>query len=150
MNAFRLTQAHQEAVVSAPCALYRSVVPDLLFEDVQEARIFPQKAVSFTYKAFGTLLAALQGAPIRHLHFTGGEATLVRDLPRMLGLAREWGVERLSITSNGTLRLRLSLPGVTLRTPGQIVRLQALHVPDLDTWQIASRLLDTFLHAAKR
>lgn len=92
-------------------------MPDLLFEDVQEARIFPQKAVSFTYKAFGTLLAALQGAPIRHLHFTGGEATLVRDLPRMLGLAREWGVERLSITSNGTLRL--SLPGVTLRTPGR-------------------------------
>src|SRR5262249_12203236 len=69
----------------------------------EELRVFPQKAVRFTYESFERLLLSQEETPIRHLHFTGGEATLIRDLPRMLRLARERGVERLSITSNGTL-----------------------------------------------
>lgn len=143
--------------VSAPtmCNTYRSLVPDLLFEDVQnerileiqpyleepelvnasvplhrltifltyacnldcpycktiartaeELRLFPQKAHQFTLETFERLLQSQEDAPIRHLHFTGGEATLVRDLPRMVRLAKETGLEHVSITSNGTMPAR--------------------------------------------
>lgn len=40
---------------------------------------------------------------MRHLHFTGGEAALEKQLPAMVARARQRGVERLSLTSNGTL-----------------------------------------------
>jgi hypothetical protein len=65
------------------------------------------------------------------------------DFPRLIA-AKESLRSRV-----GTLRLRLSLPGATLRTPGQIVRLQALHVPDPDTWAAESRLLDTLRRASQ-
>ncbi len=63
----------------------------------------PQKARSHDLASFAELLDNLQGPSLRHLHFTGGEAALNRDLPAMLALARSRGVERLSLTSNGTL-----------------------------------------------
>lgn len=80
----------------------------------------PQKGRSHDLASFAELLDSLQGGPpahrtgsegelrplgpsLRHLHFTGGEAALSRDLPAMLALARSRGVERLSLTSNGTL-----------------------------------------------
>ena len=134
------------------CNNYRSLVPDLLFEDVQEERIdeirpyleqlmdvdervplhrltvfltyacnldcpycktiarsadelrmFPQKAHQFDMEAFRTLLDSLLPAPIRHLHFTGGEAALLNDLPAMVRYAREMGVDHISVTTNGTL-----------------------------------------------
>jgi molybdenum cofactor biosynthesis enzyme MoaA len=134
----------------------RSVVPDLLFEDVCAARVqdvlpyledpeqvgaetplhrvtvfltyrcnldcpycktiahnaqelldFPQKASSFDYAAFEQLLGSLEASPIRHLHFTGGEATLVPDLPDMVSRAKARGVAHISITSNGTLPQRI-------------------------------------------
>jgi MoaA/NifB/PqqE/SkfB family radical SAM enzyme len=69
----------------------------------EELRERPQKRLSFTLDSFGALLDSLAGTPLRHLHFTGGEAALVRDLPDMVRLARARGVEHLSITSNGTL-----------------------------------------------
>jgi molybdenum cofactor biosynthesis enzyme MoaA len=69
----------------------------------QELRERPQKRLTFSLEDFGKLLDRLDGTPLRHLHFTGGEAALVRDLPHMVRLARSRGVERLSITSNGTL-----------------------------------------------
>jgi molybdenum cofactor biosynthesis enzyme MoaA len=127
-------------------------VPDLLFEDVQEARVRdiapyldapeavpgatplhrvtvfltyrcnldcpycktiarseeelsarPAKRETFTPESFRRLLDAHQQTPIRHLHFTGGEATLVRAMPEMVSLARARGVERVSVTSNGTM-----------------------------------------------
>src|SRR5687768_9677958 len=132
------------------CLAQRSAVPDLLFEDVQAARVedirlylehpqtiggdaplhrvtvfltyscdlrcvycktialtaeqlrmFPQKAVTFTYDRFCAMLAGI-ASPIDHLHFTGGEAMLVRDLPRMVEHARATGIRHVSITSNGT------------------------------------------------
>lgn len=42
----------------------------------------------------------------------------------------------------GTLYFYLHLPSVTLRTPHQVVRLQAVHVPDPTTWADESRWLD--------
>jgi hypothetical protein len=45
----------------------------------------------------------------------------------------------------GTLCQRVSLPGVTLRTPLQVVRLQALHVPDLETVAVESHILRALL-----
>ncbi len=45
----------------------------------------------------------------------------------------------------GTLRFHLHLPDVTLRTPNQMVRLQAVHVPDPATWMDESRWLDHIL-----
>jgi molybdenum cofactor biosynthesis enzyme MoaA len=73
----------------------------------EELQVFPQKRVSFSYAAFQELLVRLDPAPIRHLHFTGGEATLVRDLPQMVCLAKARGVAHVSITSNGTLPQRI-------------------------------------------
>ena len=63
-----------------------------------EAR--PQKAFAHDLESFAGLLGE---TPVRHLHFTGGEAALSRELPAMVALARARGVERLSLTSNGTL-----------------------------------------------
>jgi MoaA/NifB/PqqE/SkfB family radical SAM enzyme len=61
----------------------------------------PAKRASFTVDDFRRLLDAHAGTPIRHLHFTGGEATIVRAMPEMVAIARARGVERLSVTSNG-------------------------------------------------
>jgi hypothetical protein len=45
----------------------------------------------------------------------------------------------------GIRRYRVALPGLTIPTPGQVVRLQPLHAPDLDRyrreWCILSQLL---------
>jgi molybdenum cofactor biosynthesis enzyme MoaA len=68
-----------------------------------ELQARPEKRVAYDLDAFAALLASHAGTPVRHLHFTGGEATMVRDLPAMIRLARARGVERLSVTSNGTL-----------------------------------------------
>ena len=144
--------------VPAPSRPGRSPVPDLLFEDDQDARLadlaplldrpeavsaatplhritvfltyrcnlacaycktiargpadllaHPRKRAAFDLPAFERLLDAHRGTPVRHLHFTGGEASLVRDLPAMVGLARARGVERLSLTTNGTLSPRTYL-----------------------------------------
>ncbi len=136
----------------------RSPVPDLLFEDQQEARVAdlgnlletpervssqdplhrltvfltyrcnlacpycktiarseaelearPQKRNSYDLASFKRLLDSHAGTPIRHLHFTGGEAATVRGLSGMIRLAKERGVEAVSLTSNGTLPARLYL-----------------------------------------
>ncbi len=134
----------------------RSPVPDLLFEDIQAARIrdispylkcpglidaftplhrmtifltyqcnlhcayckssfnnpkqlrrFPHRAISFTMESFEQALRSFNGIPIRHMHFTGGEAALVRELPQMVRSAKDFGVSHTSITSNGTLSFGL-------------------------------------------
>jgi molybdenum cofactor biosynthesis enzyme MoaA len=131
---------------------YRSHVPDLLFEDVRDARVLeivpyladpqtidehaplhrmtvfltyrcnldcpycktiarseeelrisPQKRETISYAAFEALLDSHGITPIRHIHFTGGEAALVPDLPRMVRLAKAHSVPHVSITSNGAL-----------------------------------------------
>jgi molybdenum cofactor biosynthesis enzyme MoaA len=69
----------------------------------QELTRFPQKRETFTCAQFETLLASLGTTPVRHLHFTGGEAALVRDLPQMVRLAKQRGVACVSITSNGAV-----------------------------------------------
>jgi molybdenum cofactor biosynthesis enzyme MoaA len=66
-----------------------------------EAR--PQKRRSYDLSSFSTLLASLGDTPVRHLHFTGGEASLVTGLDEMIGRAKRAGVERVSLTTNGTL-----------------------------------------------
>jgi MoaA/NifB/PqqE/SkfB family radical SAM enzyme len=52
--------------------------------------------------AFERLLEAHAGTPIRLVQFTGGEASLLTELPEMIRLARARGVARTSLTSNGT------------------------------------------------
>lgn len=138
-----------------PQPVTRSPVPDLLFEDVQAARIrdiapylrnpetigaaaalhrvtvfltyrcnlqctycksvprnagelerFPQRAGSFTLDTFNRLLRSYNGICIRHMHFTGGEAALVLELPQMMARAKRHGVSYTSITTNGTLPFR--------------------------------------------
>jgi pyruvate-formate lyase-activating enzyme len=118
-------------------------VPDLLFEDEQEARLAdlgalverPERldaktplhrlTVFLTYRCnldcpycktihlprqrafdeaqFAALLAQHTGTPLRHVHFTGGEASLVPGLEAMVRRAKEAGVEQTSLTTNGTL-----------------------------------------------
>lgn len=63
----------------------------------------PQKRKTYDLAAFDALLAQHRGTPLRHLHFTGGEATLLPTLAEMARRAKAAGVERLSVTSNGTL-----------------------------------------------
>jgi molybdenum cofactor biosynthesis enzyme MoaA len=65
----------------------------------------PQKKSVFDLAAFEALLKTHESAPVRHLHFTGGEATLVRQMPQMVACARKAGVEAVSVTSNGTQAL---------------------------------------------
>lgn len=66
-----------------------------------EAR--PQKRASFDVAAFERLLSQHRGTPLRHLHFTGGEASLVPGFVELVRRAKQAGVERLSVTTNGTL-----------------------------------------------
>lgn len=63
----------------------------------------PRRSRTFDVASFERLLDSHAGTPIRHVHFTGGEASLVRSLPGMARCARARGVERLSITTNGSL-----------------------------------------------
>jgi MoaA/NifB/PqqE/SkfB family radical SAM enzyme len=141
---------HEDAhVLAGACQAHRSTVPDLLFEDVRDARVgdireyleapervdarvalhrltlfvtyacqlacpycktiartdddrerWPQKRTAFDLAAFTALLAGIE-SPITHLHFTGGEPTLARDLPAMVCHARQRGIPHVSLTSNG-------------------------------------------------
>ena len=133
------------------CCQHRSPVPDLLFEDIQAARVadirpyldqpeaideqtplhrltvfltyacnlacpycktivrsaeelraFPQKQITYSQDRFRALLSSLEPGLIHHLHFTGGEATLVADLPNLVREAKARGVQKVSLTSNGT------------------------------------------------
>lgn len=132
-------------------AANRSVVPDLLFEDVCAERVddiaalladphtiaatdrlhritvfvtyrcnlrctycktivrspadlqaLPQRATSLDATQFARMLTSHGTTPIEHLHFTGGEASLLRDLPTMVRTAKANGVRCVSITTNGT------------------------------------------------
>jgi MoaA/NifB/PqqE/SkfB family radical SAM enzyme len=65
----------------------------------------PQRASTITRDGFAAILASLGHDTIRHLHLTGGEATLLKDLPAMVRMARDHGVGHISLTSNGTLPL---------------------------------------------
>jgi molybdenum cofactor biosynthesis enzyme MoaA len=69
----------------------------------EDLRARPQRAKSYDREQFERLLAAHGATPIEHLHFTGGEATLLRDLPDMVRAAKAHGVGCVSITTNGTL-----------------------------------------------
>jgi molybdenum cofactor biosynthesis enzyme MoaA/NAD-dependent dihydropyrimidine dehydrogenase PreA subunit len=61
----------------------------------------PETGADYTLPRFRALLDRLSPAQIDHLHFTGGEATLVSDLPEMAALAREHSIP-CSLTTNGT------------------------------------------------
>lgn len=65
----------------------------------------PEKKIVYSHARFVALLDVHAGTPVQHLHFTGGEATLVPGLPEMVREAKRRGVERASITSNGTAPL---------------------------------------------
>jgi len=68
-------------------------------------RVDPQQAYlakdrEFDTARFARLLALLYGRPLQHVHFTGGEATVVPDLPHMVAMASRLGA-LCSTTSNG-------------------------------------------------
>lgn len=63
----------------------------------------PRKRFTYEPGSFSRLLDACGESPLRHLHFTGGEAALVPALARMVRLAKERGIKAISLTSNGTL-----------------------------------------------
>lgn len=48
-------------------------------------------------------------------------------------------------TALGQRKFKMHIPGIKLRTPAQIVRLQAFHVPDPGSLDEESRLLDVYL-----
>ena len=63
-------------------------------------RDYPAKDQEYDFIRFRRLFDHLSSRPLRHIHFTGGEATLVRDLPLMVELASHHGT-LCSTTSNG-------------------------------------------------
>jgi len=69
-------------------------------------REYPATDQEYDLVRFSRLLERLSARPLRHVHFTGGEATLVRDLPRMVKMASRLGAV-CSTTSNG-----VGAPGV--------------------------------------
>ena len=68
-----------------------------------DLQALPQRARSLDLAGFAALLASHGDTPIEHLHFTGGEASLLRELPAMVTMAKAHGVRCVSITTNGTL-----------------------------------------------
>ncbi len=62
----------------------------------------PQRARSYDLAQFQELLASHGATPLEHLHFTGGEASLLRELPEMVAMAKAVGVRCVSLTTNGT------------------------------------------------
>ncbi|BDG02847.1 radical SAM protein [Anaeromyxobacter oryzae] len=60
------------------------------------------RAADHDLASFARLLATHDGTEIRHVHFTGGEASLLADLPAMIRLAKARGVRYTSVTTNGT------------------------------------------------
>ncbi|MEQ1910373.1 MAG: radical SAM protein [Vicinamibacterales bacterium] len=60
----------------------------------------PHRGLAFDRDSFARFLDSLD-SPVEHLHFTGGEATLVRDLAHMVKAAKDRGVSHISVTSNG-------------------------------------------------
>jgi len=58
------------------------------------------KSTEMNLEHFKQFLSQLSVKPVKHIHFTGGEATLVSDLPAMVRLARQQGI-LCSTTSNG-------------------------------------------------
>ncbi len=68
----------------------------------EDLRVRPQRAVTYDLRRFAGMLVSHGDTPIEHLHFTGGEASLLRDLPSMVRLAKDRGVRCVSLTTNGT------------------------------------------------
>jgi hypothetical protein len=64
------------------------------------------------------------------------------DLADASDLGRLVGLKDALHQQLGTVRFRLSVPGVTLRTPHQAVRLHAFHVPDPHAFAAESQVLD--------
>lgn len=62
----------------------------------------PQKRVTYTLAEFGRLLDGL-GETVQHLHFTGGEASIVPGVVEMVAEARRRGIPHLSMTTNGAV-----------------------------------------------
>ncbi|MCP4349093.1 MAG: radical SAM protein [Desulfobacterales bacterium] len=61
---------------------------------------YPAKDDEVSLAHFRQILEMLSGCSLKHIHFTGGEATVVNELPEMVELARKKGI-LCSITSNG-------------------------------------------------
>jgi MoaA/NifB/PqqE/SkfB family radical SAM enzyme len=61
---------------------------------------YPAKNKEIDLTGFKHILDMLSQRPVQHIHCTGGEATMVEELPDMIMLARQKGI-LCSITSNG-------------------------------------------------
>ncbi len=61
----------------------------------------PDDPVEYTLPLFRRVVDRMDVGAIDHVHFTGGEATLVKDLPDMVADAAERGIVT-SLTTNGT------------------------------------------------
>lgn len=68
----------------------------------EELAARPQKKTTYGLDDFCALLERLGDMPIDHLHFTGGEASIVPRVVEMVAEARRRGIPHLSMTTNGT------------------------------------------------
>jgi molybdenum cofactor biosynthesis enzyme MoaA len=68
----------------------------------EELEAKPEKGVTYTLEQYGSLLDGL-GPTVVHLHFTGGEASIVPGVVEMVREARRRGIPHLSMTTNGTV-----------------------------------------------
>lgn len=76
------------------CSYCNTILPD-------KSKPWPAKGKDYDFKKFRDVIDELAPYRVQHLHLTGGEATLVKDLPRMVRYASECGIP-CSLTTNGT------------------------------------------------
>ncbi len=65
----------------------------------------PDDPVEYTLPLFRQVMDRMNVEGVNHIHFTGGEATLVQDLPGMVADATDRGIVS-SLTTNGTASVR--------------------------------------------
>lgn len=107
-------------------------------------------------KSFQSLLTKLTGeVKVRHIHFTGGEPTLNRELPRLIKLATAKGILS-SLTTNGTApfsfykkliangltEIRISLDSYQEKIFDQIVQVPGTFVRVIDNIKKITELRD--------
>ncbi|UCG12636.1 MAG: radical SAM protein [Deltaproteobacteria bacterium] len=76
------------------CTYCNTILPN-------KGRSWPAKGKDYDFKRFKHVIDELVCCEVQHLHLTGGEATLVKVLPRMVEYASNKGIP-CSLTTNGT------------------------------------------------
>ncbi|MFO1078248.1 MAG: radical SAM protein [Planctomycetota bacterium] len=96
------TRLHRLTVFATYRCNLRCTYCKTIARSPQDLEARPQRAATLDRAGFDALLAGHGDTPIDHVHFTGGEASLLAELPAMVRAAKAHGVRCVSLTTNGT------------------------------------------------